>query len=320
MNYLDITFQSDLNLRGRILAYFTRELNLGVIWVMNTISIAGCGDIGSRLAKSLQAPGTQVYGWVRSNQGLQRLKKSGIEGIRVDLDDKDTGFPEIAGQRLFYFVPPPPVGRLDSRVANLIAHLSIKGSPTRVVYLSTSGVYGDCRGAWVDESRPPAPAADRSFRRLDAEQRWRSWSEETGGELVILRVAGIYGPGKLPVKRLESRQPMVSEEVSPITNHIHSLDLVSICQAAMERGRSGEVYNVCDGSPDSMAAYFNQVADFLQLPRPPVITGEQAERQLSAGMRSYLGESRRLSNRKMLEELRIELRYPTLEQGLPASL
>ncbi|MEJ2694830.1 MAG: SDR family NAD(P)-dependent oxidoreductase, partial [Candidatus Thiodiazotropha sp.] len=146
------------------------------------------------------------------------------------------------------------------------------------------------------------------------------WSSETGGELVILRVAGIYGPGKLPIARLESGRPMVDEADSPITNHIHTLDLVEICQVAMTRGVSGEIYNVCDGHPGTMTGYFNRVADFLGLSRPPAISLEQAKRQLTPGMLSYLGESRRLSNRKLVEGLGVRLRYPTLAEGLPASI
>jgi nucleoside-diphosphate-sugar epimerase len=226
----------------------------------------------------------------------------------------------VQQQLLFYFAPPPAAGRQDARVMRLIQSFQEAASPLRVVYLSTSGVYGDCQGEWVDENRAPKPEVDRARRRLDAESRWQAWSRETGGELVILRVAGIYGPGKLPVQRLQTGQPMVSEEDSPVTNHIHSLDLVQICLAAMQRGRSGEVYNVSDGHPGSMTGYFNRVADFLGLPRPPLITKAQAKQQLSPGMLSYLRESRRLSNKKMLDELAIKLQYPNLDAGLPACL
>jgi nucleoside-diphosphate-sugar epimerase len=138
--------------------------------------------------------------------------------------------------------------------------------------------------------------------------------------LVILRVAGIYGPGKLPIERLRKGLPMVAEGDAPITNHIHSLDLVSIAMRAMEKGPSGAIFNVCDGQPESMTRYFNRVADFLTLPRPPVISLDEARCQLSPGMLSYLAESRRLSNRKMRDELGVELRYPDLDRGLPACL
>ncbi|MET0066947.1 MAG: SDR family oxidoreductase [Candidatus Thiodiazotropha sp.] len=282
------------------------------------VTIVGCGDIGRRLAVDYQADARPVRGWVRSETSARQLAEAGIEALVWDLDQALESPPALTDESLFYFAPPPPKGVEDSRVARLIAAFSETGQPAKVVYLSTTGVYGDCQGEWVDETRPPAPQVDRARRRLDAERRWQSWSTDTGRPLVILRVAGIYGPGKLPVDRLRKGLPMVSEAEAPITNHIHALDLVRIAKAAMERGPAGGVYNVCDGHPESMTRYFNRVADFLNLPRPPVISLEQARRELSSGMLSYLGESRRLSNRKVLEELELNLTYPELEQGLPA--
>jgi len=283
-------------------------------------TIVGCGDIGVRLARRLLDQGHEVAGWVRSRGSVEAVTGLGIHAHGVDLDRADRPLPGLAGQQVYYLVPPPPAGREDTRVARLLDGMACAGAPRRVVYLSTSGVYGDCRGAWVDEERPPAPRADRAWRRLDAERRWQAWCAACGVELVILRVAGIYGPGKLPVKRLRSGQPMVAEADSPITNHIHSQDLVRVCLAAMQRGRNGEVYNVSDGHPGTMTGYFNQVADALGLPRPPVISLAEAQSRLSPGMRSYLRESRRLNNRKLLGELGVALEYPDLEQGLTASL
>ncbi|MES9943944.1 MAG: SDR family oxidoreductase [Candidatus Thiodiazotropha sp.] len=284
------------------------------------VTIVGCGDIGTRVALAYRDEGVDVAGWVRTQQSAEKLRDVAIEAVQIDLDRPVMPASEIESQRLYYFAPPPPQGQQESRVAQFIAQLKNRPLPQKVVYLSTSGVYGDCRGEWVDESRPPAPMADRAKRRLDGEQRWRAWSEQTGCALVILRVAGIYGPGKLPVERLRSGQPMVAEAEAPITNHIHSLDLVKTARIAMQRGVSGEVYNVCDGAPEPMTRYFNRVADFLGLPRPPVISLEEAQQQLSPGMLSYLRESRRLSNRKLLDELEVELDYPDLQQGLPASV
>ncbi len=284
------------------------------------ITIAGCGDIGRRVAQACLSRGEVVTGWVRSDKSVMALREQRIPALKVDLDQPVLGLPSVAGDELYYFAPPPAKGREDRRVARLIEGFAEAGEPRRVVYLSTTGVYGDCAGEWIDETRAPAPAADRAYRRLDAENRWRNWSRESGGELVILRVAGIYGPGKLPLARLESGRPMVAESDSPITNHIHTLDLVEICQIAMARGEPGEVYNVCDGHPGSMTGYFNTVADFLGLPRPPLITLQDAQAQLTPGMLSYLGESRRLSNRKLIDELGVTLGYPTLAEGLPACL
>jgi nucleoside-diphosphate-sugar epimerase len=284
------------------------------------VTIVGCGDIGTQVALAYRAEGVSVRGYVRSQQSAERLADLGIDGVCCDLDLAETTARNLESQRLYYFAPPPPQGQEESRIAHFIALLKQERPPHKVVYLSTSGVYGDCQGAWVDETRPPAPIADRAKRRLDGEQRWLAWSEQSGCPVVILRVAGIYGPGKLPVDRLRSGQPMVAETDAPITNHIHSFDLVKTARIAMQRGVPGEVYNVCDGAPEPMTRYFNQVADYLGLPRPPVISLAEAQQQLSPGMLSYLRESRRLSNRKLLDELGVELDYPNLQQGLPASL
>ncbi|MCG8054193.1 MAG: SDR family oxidoreductase [Candidatus Thiodiazotropha endolucinida] len=282
------------------------------------VTIIGCGDIGTRLALAYQQSALEVTGWVASDGSVERLKQQGIRALQMDLDRRSLQSPSLAGESLFYFAPPPASGVEDSRVRRLIALLDQTDVPQKVVYLSTSGVYGDCQGEWVDETRQPHPTVDRAKRRLDAEQQWQRYSRQRGVPLVILRVAGIYGPGKLPIERLRRGLPMVAETDAPITNHIHSLDLVEIAAAAMERGQDGAIFNVCDGRPESMTRYFDRVADYLELPRAPQITMQEARQQLSPGMLSYLAESRRLSNRKLLEELGVELRYPELEQGLPA--
>ena len=187
-----------------------------------------------------------------------------------------------------------------------------------MLYISTTSVYGDCQGEWVDEDRPLRPGTARARRRLDAENAWRAWSDASGGELVILRVPGIYGPGRLPLERLRERLPLVREEDSPWTNRVHAADLARICVEAMARGLSGEVYHASDGHPSTMTDYFNRIADLAGLDRPPSLPMAEAAEHLSAGTLSYMRESRRVSNRKLREELGIELLYPDLAAGLPA--
>ena len=284
------------------------------------IFIIGCGDIGCQVASHYLKNDVPVTGLVQRTTSAERLRNLGVHPIQKDLDSPL--FPPLptCGCRLFYFAPPPPSGRTDPRIHRVITSFNEGGNPQRIVYISTTSVYGDCKGDWVDESRPIAPTADRAYRRQDAENQLRAWSRSSGGELIILRVAGIYGPGKLPLKRLKKHLPLVKESEAPYTNRIHSHDLTQVCIAAMERGRSGEIINVSDGHPGTMTDYFNRVADLVDLPRPPTISLVAAEEQLSAGMLSYMRESRRLSNQKMKEQLGVELRYPTLAEGLPACL
>lgn len=238
--------------------------------------------------------------------------------MTADLDQSTSLPPELSAQdRIFYFAPPPPTGRSDPRMQHFLAALA-PNRMRRIVYISTTGVYGDCGGEWVDETRPPNPQVDRAFRRHDAEQQLQTWRTAGGSELVILRVAGIYGPGKLPLERLQRQTPMVAAEEAPWTNRIHIDDLVQVCEAAMERAPDGAVYNVSDGQPGNMRDYFDRVADLFDLPRAPLVRLAEADGRLSAGLLSYLGESRRLDNRRMLDELGVNLRYPTLTDGLAA--
>ena len=280
--------------------------------------IIGCGYVGGLVAQALRDHGEAVTGVVRGAQSAGKLRALGVEPLRLDLEHDDLEGLRCGGESVFHFAPPPPQGVEDLAMARLIDSFDRRGHPRRLVYISTTGVYGDCAGAWIDETWPVRPAVDRARRRWDAENALRHWSEANGGELVILRVAGIYGMGRLPLDRIYRGLPLVRPDQAPYTNRIHVVDLVGTLVAAMDRGENGAVYNVSDGHPSSMTEYFLAVADAMGLPRPPLISMEEAPGQVSEGMLSYLMESRRLSNRKLREELGVELRYPTLADGLRA--
>ena len=278
--------------------------------------IVGCGDVGRRIAHRAQGRGESVTAVVRSAESAQRLQADGVCASVIDLDrPPESPIGDDHEREIFYFAPPPSEGEKDPRIGNFLAALR-PGPEPRIVYISTTGVYGDCQGAWVDETSPAKPSVDRAKRRFDAEQQLLAWRTQGHGTVVLLRVAGIYGPGKLPLARLRKQLPMIAATDAPWTNRIHIDDLVAVCEAAMERGRDGTVYNVSDGTPGNMRDYFDRVADLYGIPRAPAISVEEARRQLSPGMLSYLGESRRLDNRKMLTELGVTLRYPDLDSGL----
>ena len=288
-----------------------------------TCLIVGCGDIGLRVAR-LWMQGQRddprpPVGVVRSAESGERVRAAGMHARVLDLAESSLDGLPLADSRLFHFAPPSG-GVEDLHTERLLAACARQGPPRRIVYISTTGVYGDCGGDWVDETWPVKPAAERSLRRWNAEQRLRAFVQRYGGELVILRVAGIYGPGRLPLERLRRGLPMVRPEEAPYSNRIHADDLAAACIAAMERGENGAVYNACDHAPSTMVDYFDRIADATGLPRPPRISLAEAAEQLSAGMMSYMRESRRLSNRKLREELGVTLRYPTLADGLPSCL
>jgi nucleoside-diphosphate-sugar epimerase len=275
------------------------------------VLIVGCGDIGRRVGARLRAQSCPVTGLVRSAASVAELHTAGIEPLQVDLD---AAIPALTAREVFYFAAPPAEGERDTRVQHFLAALA--NTPRRIVYISTSAVYGDCNGAWIDESQPLAPTTGRGRRRLDAERQLVAWADAHGSQWVILRVPGIYGPGKLPLARLQKGLPVLREADAPFTNRIHVDDLANICIAALQSEHHNTVYNVSDGHPGNMTDYFFRVADAAGLPRPAEIPRAEADAVLSAGMLSFLQDSRRMKNDKMLKELEIVLAYPDLDSGL----
>jgi len=282
--------------------------------------ILGCGYVGRRLAEAYRARGVSLLCLVRSEESRAGLVEAGFDALQMDLDLPPFPGLSTASADLFYLAPPPGEGVRDTRLRALLEQLDQGVAPRRIVYIGTTGVYGDCAGGWVDESSPVAAEAHRAVRRLDAEQALAEWAERGLGEFVILRVPGIYGPGRLPLERIRKGLPLLRPEDAPYTNRIHVDDLVQACMLAMERGVPAEVYNVADGHPSPMADYFCRIADLAGLPRPPLVGLAEAQRALTPGMLSYQRESRRIRNRKLVEELGVVLRYPSLAEGLPASL
>ena len=286
-----------------------------------TVLIVGCGGIGRRVAARLPASRFNVTGIVRSGESVEALAKAGVRAVCIDLDRPDPGMEHYLEQDcrdsdIFYFAPPPPAGEKDLRMQAFLGVLSGKTGVRRIVYISTSAVYGDCHGAWITESQPLNPTTPRGQRRQDAEQQLRDWCRTHAVQWVILRVPGIYGPGKLPLARLRKGTPVLREADAPYTNRIHADDLAAICVAAMHSSIANTVYNVSDGHPGNMTDYFFRVADAAGLPRPPEVSREEAQTTLSVGMLSFLQDSRRMDNGKLLHELGIQLQYPNLDAGL----
>lgn len=283
------------------------------------VFIVGCGDIGLRVARRCQAEDRTVRALARSDDSARRLRTAGIEPVAGDLDAPLalTALP-VTGRIVFYLVPPPAGGDSDPRMAAFLTALD--GRPARIVYISTTGVYGDARGEWVTEDTPAHPTTPRARRRWDAECALHRYAGAQGVEVVILRVPGIYGPGRLPVEAIRSGRAVLAERDAPYSNRIHADDLAAVCMAAAVRGVAGAVYNVSDGRPGSMTQYFNAVADALAMPRPPQVARADADGVLTPAMLSFLDESRRVDNRRMREELGVVLRYPDFESGIRASL
>lgn len=288
---------------------------------MKNVLIIGYGDIGRRVADLLQKKSEgralKLTGVARSTAHAGCFPSDACQCIPADLDDiRSLGELPTGGASIFYFAPPPASGEADPRMANFLQAIRPEALPEKFVLLSTTAVYGDCGGEWITEDRPVDPQSERGKRRLDAERQMQTWCTEHQVPHVILRVGGIYGPGRWPLERLKKGLPILREAESPYTNRIHQDDLAQICIAAAERGESGEIYNVADGRPGTMSAYFKTVARHFRISEPPEVSLEQAQQVMTAGMLSYLQESRRIDNHKLLNGLGIKLQYPRLETGL----
>jgi NAD dependent epimerase/dehydratase family enzyme len=283
--------------------------------------IIGCGDIGLRLANLYlqQQTSPNINALVSSMASKNTCESIGIHTTALNLDNISTEEAsnlnnKINKSKLFYFVPPPRSGREDTRFKQFLSSLSKQ--PKRIVLISTTGVYGDSKGDWIDEKTAINPQANRAYRRLSAEKTLHDWGKTHQREYIILRVPGIYAKDRLPLARLKKGLPVVKESEAGWSNRIHADDLAMICKQAMKSIISGEIYNVTDGHPSTMTEYFNQVADYAHLPHPPQISMQQAKLTLSAGMVSYLQESRRISSQKIVDQLGIKLRFPNLKKGL----
>ncbi len=269
--------------------------------------LIGRGDIAARVGERLRASGVPLHALSRGS----RPTPPGLTLHPADLDQPDS-LPVVSG-RVLYTAPPAPGAESDPRMQ---AFLQAAGPIEVLVYLSTSGVYGDCGGDWVDEQRPPAPLTARAARRLDAESQLQAWAGQQGTRLAILRVPGIYGPGRLPLERLREGRPVLDPAQAPWSNRIHAEDLASACLLAMDRGEG--LFNISDGTPSRMSDYFLACARHAGLAEPPLISWEQAQAQFSPQLLSFYRESRRLDISRARQELGFEPRYPTLEAGLAA--
>ena len=293
--------------------------------------IVGCGDVGQRVLRHVHmGPGAgrmQVLALTSSADKAAALRAKGAVPLVGNLDDIKT-LRRLSGlaTRVLHLAPPPGEGAggpswwRDPRTVALARVMRLRSLPVSLVYASTSGVYGDCEGALVLETRAVAPATPRAQRRVNAERAVRHLGR-AGVRASVLRIPGIYAPdreGGTPEARLRRGTPVLCADDDVFTNHIHADDLARACMAALWRGRPQRVYNVSDSTHMKMGDYFDLAADLYGLPRPPRVPRSTAHEHLSLMLLSFMGESRRLDNQRMVHELRLRLRYPSVADGLRA--
>ena len=284
-----------------------------------TLLIVGCGDVGLRVVKLLRGR-YRLLALTTSAQRVGELREAGAVPLLGDLDDAAT-LGRLAGlaDAVLHLAPPPLHGRTDPRTARLLQALARQGRVRRIVYGSTSGVYGDCGGVPFDETRAVNPGTDRARRRVDAEARLRWYGQAMGARVTLLRIPGIYAgdrAGGHPRERLARGTPVLAADDDVFTNHIHADDLARACVAALVRGWPQRVVHACDDTDLRMGDYFDLAADLAGLPRPRRITRAQAATELSPMSMSFMSESRRLSNRRLKTELKLRLHHATVHTGL----
>lgn len=288
---------------------------------MQKILIVGSGDVARRILPRL-AGRFRVFALLRDAARAAVWRAAGATPVLADLDDR-ASLGRIAGlaDLVIHLAPPPGDGTMDRRTRNLLAALGRgKSLPRRLVYVGTTGVYGDCGGARIDETRPLNPTNARAVRRVDAERRLRAWGRQNGVAVSILRAPGIYAADRLPLERLVKGMPALVDRDDGYTNHIHADDLAAACVAALRRGGANRAYNAVDDSDLKMGEWFDRVADAFALPRPPRIARAEAERTLPPMLMSFMRESRRIGNRRLKNELELRLAYPTVDDGIRAAL
>jgi nucleoside-diphosphate-sugar epimerase len=284
---------------------------------MKKIFIAGCGYVGTRVARIWKETAAEVTCLVRSPGHQAALEAEGFTARSCTLDDPaDIPVLDAAGCIVYYFVPPPGGGIADSRARHFCTAISGSAPPARIIYMSATSVYSETGGGVVTEDSPAVPHSAMGKRRLDAEQAFLEYGRATGTPVIILRVSGIYGPGRLPLMQISQGQPLLNEAESGPSNRIHADDLAAVCLAAADRGEGGDIFNVSDGHPASMTSYFNACADLLGYPRQPQVSMAEARRVMSPLMHSYVSDSRVVDNARMIERLNIRLKYPTMLEGL----
>jgi nucleoside-diphosphate-sugar epimerase len=277
------------------------------------VIVLGCGDVGLRFAHAVSGR-MRVFGVVRRADAAGAVRAAGAVPVRADLDD-GRSLRRLAGlaPRVLHSAPPPGDGRDDPRTRRALA--ALHGARTWV-YLSTTGVYGDCGGARFDETRAPAPRNDRAVRRVAAERRLRRRAASGAIRATVLRVPGIYAAERLPIERLQRGTPALLDADDVYTNHIHADDLAHIAFVALWRGRSQRTLHAVDDTDMKMGEYFDAVARAYGLTAPPRLARDALRAAVSPMLYSFMSESRRLDNRRLHRELRARLRWPTVEAFL----
>ena len=276
------------------------------------ISIIGLGYVGQHLVDRLSVlkKTPKVYSRRLTTQSNYQT---------LDLDQMTQPAITTADSTLFYTVPPNSQAsnaQQDQRIRHLLTLLD--APPRHIIYYSTSGVYGDCQGRWIDEHQFPQPQNPRHYRRLDAEQQLSDYCHQHHVALTILRVGGIYGSGRLPLKMVEKQQSIIQPEQAPWINYIHIDDLIEVSYLCSQRTEGIEIYNVADGNPQPMGSLQRLLTQAIHHTEPPMIPFDEAYAQASPMLKTFMSSSKRLKIDKLRQQLNFQPHYSSVQQGVDA--
>lgn len=281
--------------------------------------IVGCGDVGKRLLAQLPK-NIKAIVLSSSVSSQPELRQYPVHIIHGNLDQKSS-LKRLANlaSKIVHLAPPSATSLIDHRTQNLIRTLRLAANTQKIIYGSTSGVYGDCAGQWIDETRLTSPSTDRAKRRVSAETQLRNYGKQSGVEISILRIPGIYSLDRSEnsiKERILSKKPTLIQEDDVYTNHIHANDLANIIWHSLFKAKPQRIYHASDDTSLKMADYFDLAAEILELPKTTRISRTQAIQQLPPLQLSFMSESRRMKNIRLKQELRVKLRFPTVKEGL----
>lgn len=275
--------------------------------------IFGLGYSGLEIAKLAKAAGWTVAGTVRD---ADKARQFSAEGLETHLFDGTTALPRAAiygATHILCTIAPGSAGDPALRTCGgLLREARWLG------YLSTTGVYGDQGGGWVDETMPAKPGQPRSIDRLAAERAWQAAGLEAGAAVDIFRLPGIYGPGRSAIDQVRAGTARRIDKPGQVFSRIHVEDIAATVLAALARRSAGAIYNVADDLPAPSSDVIAYACELLALPVPPLIPWDQAAPAMSAMARSFYAENRRVRNDRIKQELGVSLRYPTYREGLRA--
>jgi nucleoside-diphosphate-sugar epimerase len=275
--------------------------------------IIGAGDVAQRMMPLLKHR-VRLFALCRHPEKAHFWRQLGAIPILGDLDDPKS-LTRIAGvaDGIFHFAPPNMTGTKDIRTRHLISALSRCHSvPQSIVYISTTGVYGDYQGQWVNETTPTKPTSSRAKRRVDAENQLRDFARRTGASLTILRAPGIYAENRLPLNRLKEQLPTIQDNEDSWSNHIHALDLARAAILSMHQPFNSRVFNTVDDEPMQIGTFYDMLADFFDYARPQRLSRNQVKNMISEISWSFMAESRKIANMRLTQELGFSFFYPSV--------